>query len=80
MTLKYSPPPGQKGSYLQARREVAALYHALNDPQTFAIYMCEEPDATLGLCEPHAVEVGIVVERVDGGLVLTAFERDEVTT
>jgi len=26
--------------------------------------------------EAHAVEVGIAAERIDGGLVLTAFERD----
>lgn len=80
MTVTYRPPEGQRGSILQARREVAALYHALNDPQTFAIYLQEEPEATLGLMEPHGVEVGIVAERVDGGLVLTAFERDPVAS
>lgn len=76
MTVKYTAPPGEKGSILQARREVAALYHALNDPQTFAIYLTEEPEATMGLCEAHGVEVGIAAERIDGQLVLTAFERE----
>lgn len=78
MTVTYRPPEGERGSILQARREVMALYHALLDPQTTAIYLQEEPDATLGLMEPHGVEVGITAERIDGGLVLTAFERDTV--
>jgi len=78
MTVTYRPPEGERGSILQARREVMALAAALDDPQTFAIYLQEEPDATLGLMEPHGVEVGIVAERVDGGLVLTAYERDTV--
>lgn len=78
MTLRYRPPVGSKGSYLQCRREAAALYHALCDPATFAAYLNEGADATVGLCEPHEVEVGISVERIDGELTITAFERDPV--
>lgn len=78
MTLVYRPEPGSKGSYLQARREAEALAHALADPAMFASVLREYPEAATGLAEPHAVEVGLVVERVDGALVITAFERSTV--
>jgi len=76
VTITYRPEPGQKGSYMQCRREAEALAAALRDPATFASVLREHPDAATGLTEAHAVEVGIVVERVDGALVITAFERD----
>ncbi|MFZ3207053.1 MAG: hypothetical protein WA161_24720 [Pseudomonas sp.] len=75
MTIVYKPEPGSKGSYLQARREALALVHALEDPATFAAVLRDQPEAATGLLEPHSVEVGLVVERVDGALVITAFER-----
>lgn len=75
MTLVYRPEPGQRGSYLQCRREAEALAAALKDPATFASVLREYPDQATGLTEAHAVEVGLVVERVDGALVITAFER-----
>lgn len=78
MTLVYRPEPGEKGSYLQARREAEAMAAALRDPRTFASVLREYPDAATGLTEAHAVEIGLVVERVDGALVITAFERSGV--
>lgn len=78
MTVTYRPPEGQRGNFLQLKREVAALYFALNDPRTFAAFLHDEPDATLGLMETCSVEVGLAVERVDGALIVTAFEREGV--
>lgn len=75
MTLTYRPEAGQRGSYLQARREAEALAAALRDPAMFASVLREYPDAATGLAEAHAVEVGLVVERVDGALTITAYER-----
>lgn len=76
MTITYKPEEGSKGSYLQARREAEALAAALRDPATFASVLREFPDQAAGFTEAHAVEVGIAVERVEGALVITAFERD----
>lgn len=78
MTLTYKPEPGSKGSYLQARREAEALAHALADPATYASVLREFPDQAAGLAEAHTTEVGLVVERVDGQLIITAFEREGV--
>lgn len=78
MTIVYRPEPGCAGSYLQARREAEALAAALRDAATFASVLREYPDQAAGFTEAHAVEVGIAVERVDGALVITAFERDGV--
>ena len=78
MTLVYKPEPGSKGAYMQARREAEALAAALRDPATFASVLREHPDAAAGFAEAHAVEVGLVVERIDGALIITAFERSGV--
>lgn len=78
MTLVYKPEPGSKGSYMQARREAEALAAALRDPATFAAVLREHPDAATGITEAHATEVGLAVERVDGALIITAYERGSV--
>lgn len=76
MTVQYRPPEGQRGNFMQMKREVAALYFALEDPATFAAFLHDEPDATMGLMEAHAVEVALIVERLDGSLIVSAIERD----
>lgn len=78
MTLRYMPPVGSKGNWLQARREAKALLAALEDGPSFAAHLQDEPHAVAGMCEPSSVEIGISVERVDGELIITAFERDPV--
>lgn len=78
MTLVYRPEEGAKGSYMQARREAEALAAALRDPAMFASVLREYPEQATGITEAHAVEVGIAVERVDGALTITAFERGGV--
>lgn len=75
MTLVYRPEEGSKGSYMQCMREAEALVAALRDPAMFASVLREHPDQAAGFTEAHAVEVGIAVERVDGALVITSYER-----
>lgn len=79
MTLRYMPPVDSRGSWLAARRECAALLAALEDGPSFAAYLNEGAAAVIDLCgEPSSVEIGITVERIDGLLIITAFERDPV--
>lgn len=75
--IQYRPRPGCKGNWNEARREVLALYTMLNDEQSFAAFIAMHgADAVTGLCEDASAEVVLLAERVEGQLILTAYERD----
>lgn len=77
--IQYTPRPGCKGNWNEARRECLALMTMLDDEQSFAAFIAlHGADAVTGLCEDASAEVVLLAERVDGGLVLTAYERDTV--
>lgn len=78
MTIRYTPPVDSRGSWLAARRECKAMLAALEDGPSFAAYL-QDDQAVVDLCgEPSSTEIGITVERIDGLLIITAFERDPV--
>lgn len=78
--IQYTPRPGSKGNWNEARRECLALMTMLNDEKSFAAFLAlHGADAVTGLCEDASAEVALLAERVDGQLVLTAIERDSAS-
>lgn len=75
--ITYRPRPGCRGNWMEARREAMALLKMLEDPASFAAFLHDEPDATMGLMEPASAEVVLFAERIDGALVLRAEERPQ---
>lgn len=75
--IQYTPRPGTKGNWLEARRECLALLTMLEDQASFAAFLrLHGAEAVIGLAEDASAEVTLLAERVDGQLVLTAIERD----